>query len=65
MKRINERNVHIHPKKGRKTMAEIKSTSKNILKEDENPKKESVNINETNCPNYDVTTTEVTNLKKT
>ena len=36
----------------------------NILKEDDNPKEEAIKINPTNCPNYDVTTTEILKLKK-
>ena len=51
------------PREGEKLFLK-NSTYKNILKEDEISKKEATYINETNCPNYDVTTTKITKLKK-
>ena len=50
------------PREGEKLFLK-NSTFENILKEDESPKKEAIYINETNFPNYDVTKTEVRNLK--
>ena len=52
------------PREGEKLLLKS-STYKNILKEDQSLKKEASYMNETNCSNYDVTTTKVMKQKKT
>ena len=52
-----------YPRKGEKLLLK-NSPYKYILNKDERQKQEAIYINQANCPNYDVTTTEITKLKK-